>query len=499
MMNRIVLIVYLLTSQFCFAQYKNNRWLMGEGGTPPFPFGGAKIEFTNNTRTVSYHPRNIWLQSCFSGLSDDYDNWFVYSNGGVICNKDHDTLVNGSGLSPSSSGPLILAATTPSQALFVPGDTVNERHYLFHLNLEYSPPVHIWGPQPIALKLFYSIVDPLAANGKGAIISKNNIIVDDSLEIGNIMAVRHANGRDWWVVVKRFYKDLYYSILVTPDSVYAPIVVNTDPSPPHVMGGQAAFSPDGRYYASFSNGSQLRIFDFDRCNGSLSNFRYKFITNGIAGSISYSPNSRFLYITKLDSLWQFDMEATDVMASQTFIARYDWYIDTISNFQTIFGWHWLAPDGKIYMSTFNQSRYLHVINNPDLPGQACDFQQHSVLLPRLNNFTTPSYINLSLYHLPGSACDTLGVGLRPLQVADYKLQIFPNPSDGRFSVEYTPQRMSGMLYVYDVNGREVFREYVSPFTSVKNVDLSGKVHSGVYAVRLVWGNGSGVVGRVVVE
>jgi hypothetical protein len=31
------------------------------------------------------------------------------------------------------------------------------------------------------------------------------------------------------------------------------------------------------------------------------------------------------------------------------------------------------------------------------------------------------------------------------------------------------------------------------------VDLSGKVHSWVYAVRLVWGNESGVVGRVVVE
>ena len=498
MMQRLLFFFCMLLANFCFAQYKNNKWLMGESGTPPYPFGGSMVEINNNLRTVTYQPKSIWHSGCFSGLSDVDDDWFLYTNGGVICNKDHDTLVNGGDLSPNSTGATsFLGFPFPSQALFIPGDTLNQRHYLLHLNWEGGVVVPGFGAAPIATKLFYSRIDPLAANGQGEVISKNNVILEDTLEVGNVLAVRHGNGRDWWVVVKRFTKDLHYSFLVTPDSVYAPIILNTDSTPAHIIGGQASISPNGKFYASFSNTSQLRLFDFDRCSGNLSNYRSKFITNTLAGFTSFSPNSRFLYIASYDSLWQFDMEASDVLASQTFIARYDGFVDTTLNTGTGFWNHWLGPDGKIYMTTSNQSRKLHVINQPDMPGQACDFQQHSVDLPRLNNFTTPSYINLSLYHNPDSPCDTLGVGISKLSIANYELGIFPNPSNGRFSVEYTPQRVSGMLFVYDIEGKEVYSEYVSPFTSIKNVDLSGKLENGLYAVCLVFGKSRSMVKMVV--
>ncbi|MEZ5068919.1 MAG: hypothetical protein R2847_10725 [Bacteroidia bacterium] len=32
----------------------------------------------------------------------------------------------------------------------------------------------------------------------------------------------------------------------------------------------------------------------------------------------------------------------------------------------------LAPDGKIYVSTGNGTMHIHVINNPDSAGTACD-------------------------------------------------------------------------------------------------------------------------------
>jgi hypothetical protein len=490
----VTVCLILILQCTCIAQYKNNKWLLGCCSNYPLPWGGSKLEFVNNQRIVSYDPRSMDFRACFSGLSNKDDNWFVYTNGSAICNKDHDTLVNGFDLSPGGESWAYTGYPFPSQALFLPGDTSNEKHFLFHMNSTANSPNHPVGNQPHGLNLYYSIINPLAANGKGEVISKNNSIINDTLEVANIMAVRHANGRDWWVLVKRFYTDMFYSILVTPDSVYAPLSFPTDPTPPHVIGGQACFSPNGKYYASFSASSQLRLYDFDRCNGTLSNFRSKFITNQISGSTSFSPNSRYLYITSIDSLWQFDMEATDVMASQTFIAK---YTDSLG-LGSIFWFHWLAPDGKIYLASNQTSRKLHVINNPDMPGQACNFEQQAIDIPTYNSSTVPASINLSLYHLPGSPCDTMGVGLRPLQVADYKLQIFPNPSDGRFSVEYTPQRMSGMLYVYDVNGREVFREYVSPFTSVKNVDLSAVLTNGMYAVCLVFGNNR-MMGKVIVN
>ena len=97
------------------------------------------------------------------------------------------------------------------------------------------------------------------------------------------------------------------------------------------------------------------------------------------------------------------------------------------------------------------------------------------------------WFNYFLKQLPGSPCDTLGVGLNQLQISNNKLQIFPNPSNGKFSLEYSPQVKSGMLYVYDMQGKEVYREYVSPYTSIKNLDLSAKLNNGMYALSLVFG------------
>jgi hypothetical protein len=146
----------------------------------------------------------------------------------------------------------------------------------------------------------------------------------------------------------------------------------------------------------------------------------------------------------------------------------------------------LVVPGKIYIVSSSAARVLHVINNPDMLGLACDFQQHSVSVPTVNKWTTPTSINLALYNLLGSPCDTLGVGNPKLQNTNSVLKITPNPSDGIFNIEYIPQRVSGMLYVYDIAGKEVYREYVSPYTSIKNLDLSLKLKNGMYAISLVF-------------
>ena len=485
-MKNLIYLLFLFSTTNTIAQFKNNIWLSGQEGINPPPWGGNKITFDGDNRTISTDNRNTNFSSCFAGMSDIDNNWFLYTNGVVVCNKTHDTIINGSSLSPNgldyNSG---LGRVIPGQAVFLP---FSNKIYLFHQN-ENQGWINIPSINPYSPNLFYSVIDPLANSGEGSIISKNNIIEVDTLEIGKITTVRHANGRDWWIITKRFYYDKFYAILVTPDSIYTPQEYSLG-VPLSALGGQACISPDGRYYAAFSNlAHQLRIFDVDRCNGKLENYRQKFITNRTAGSTSFSPNSRFLYISSLDSLWQFDMLAQDVLASQTFISSYDGYLDsTFTNLkQTTFWYHWLAPDGKIYLAAGTQSRKLHVINNPDLLGTACNFQQHSISIPSVSLSTVPTSVNYFLKQESGSPCDTLGVGLQQLKIKDLELQIFPNPSTGRFSMEYLPQAKSGMLYVYDMQGKEVYREYVSPYTSIKNLDLSAKLNNGMYALSLVFG------------
>jgi hypothetical protein len=79
-----------------------------------------------------------------------------------------------------------------------------------------------------------------------------------------------------------------------------------------------------------------------------------------------------------------------------------------------------------------------------------------------------------------------------------KLKIAPNPSHGNISIEYPVQEISGMLYVYDVNGKLVYNEYVSPYTYIKNINLQGRLSSGMYALSMVFGE-QRFLGKMVVN
>ncbi len=112
----------------------------------------------------------------------------------------------------------------------------------------------------------------------------------------------------------------------------------------------------------------------------------------------------------MDTLWQFDIQAFDFLSSQTFIAEQDGFIETLLGFGNRLWYHWYGTDGKIYMRATSFSRELHVINNPNESGTACNFQQPSVYFLTFNNGKTSNYINIELLEVPSSKCDSLNVG-----------------------------------------------------------------------------------------
>ncbi len=484
---------------FTIAQNKNNKWLFGIAPQYSAPYNGSKLEFTNNSLNISYHPKNIWQYSCFSAISDLNDNWFMYTNGSVICNANHDTINNGDSLSPGGDDYWRISGYPgPGMALFLPSPNNNGLYYLFHKNSINGANGFPAPNRARSLQLYYTKINSLGGNSVQA-FDKNTVLIDDTLEVGTLNAIRHANGRDWWLLNKRFYYNDLYTILVTPNGIDT-IFKQTMAGIRTYFEGQSSISPNGEHYAFFSPSMQLRIYDFDRCIGMLTNYRTKFISWGISGATSFSPNSRFLYINKIDSLWQFDLQAPDVLASQTLVGVYDGFIDSTTGNSTSFVYQWLAPDGKIYMTSgLSPRRYLHVINNPDEPGLNCNFTQHAIFLPTYNDNTIPTYVNLDLKQVPGSPCDTLGVGITPLSLGEgQEVRSYPNPSNGNISIEYPVQEISGMLYVYDVNGKLVYNEYVSPYTYIKNINLQGKLSSGMYALSMVFGQ-QRFLGKMMVE
>jgi hypothetical protein len=500
MINKSVgaMLLFCIAPVFTFGQNKNNKWLFGIAPQFGAPYNGSKLEFTSNSLNISYHPKNIWHSTCFSGISDLNNNWFMYTNGSVICNANHDTITNGDSLSPGGDDYWRISGyPVPSMALFLPSPNNNGLYYLFHKNSINGANGFPAPNRARSLQLYYTKINSLGGNSIQA-FDKNTILIDDTLEVGTLSAIRHANGRDWWLLNKRFFYNELYTTLITTSGI------DTTFKQPMAgirtyNGGQTSISPNGEYYCFFSPSTQLRIYDFDRCTGMLTNYRTKFISWGISGASSFSPSSRFLYISKLDSLWQFDMQSADVLNSQILVGVYDGFVDSLGS-STMFTYHWLAPDGKIYINTnLDVGRYLHVINNPDEPGLNCNFTQHAIFLPTYNDNTIPTYVNLDLKQVPGSPCDTLGVGITPLSMGEgLGLRSYPNPSNGNISIEFPVQQTSGMLYVYDVDGKLVYSEYVSPYTYIKNINLQGRLSSGMYAISMVFGQ-QRFLGKLVVE
>jgi len=168
--------------------------------------------------------------------------------------------------------------------------------------------------------------------GKGEVIAKNQILVQDSL-IPNLEAVKHANGEDWWILTPETNNNKFYRFLITKDSILGPYSQTAGTTYPGDLFSQAVFSPDGTKYAKYDTYNNLDIFDFDRCTGLLSNHQNIFVHDtadmaigaAVAG-IAFSPNSQYLYVSSSGLLvYQFDILASNIAASIDTVAIYDGY------------------------------------------------------------------------------------------------------------------------------------------------------------------------------
>ena len=127
----------------------------------------------------------------------------------------------------------------------------------------------------------------------------------------------------------------------------------------------ARFSPDGKLYAFYNVYDGLILYDFDRETGEFSNYRtFDFVPyeGNRFTSAEFSSNSRFLYLSNVDSLWQVDLWEEDLNDGKVLIDVYDGVLDP--NFNGFIS-SALAPDCKIYIRTTSSSYSMHVINNPN--------------------------------------------------------------------------------------------------------------------------------------
>lgn len=469
--------LFVLTLGHVHAQGLNNLWMGGYGSQWGLPWGSTNIDFGSGSANIYYVDREMDFARTAANITDSNGNLLFSTNGYYIADAFGDTMQNGTGLNPSWYTSLYPDGLHLSQAdLILPKPDDPDIFYLFHGTVDDPPNL-------TAQYLYLTIIDMSQNGGLGTVTNKNEVLISDDLNIGRITSVRHANGQDWWVFCHKANSSEYYRLLVTPNGISLPVTQDIGVFRPGDH-GQMGFSPDGSKFAYYWGEEDLDIFKFDRCSGLFYDPVHIDINDENAiGGVAFSPNSRFLYVPSLNDVYQFDTEATDIESSMVHIAEWDSTYSPSPPFATLFDVALLAPDGKIYIATGNSTFKLHVIHDPDQPGMACNIEQHGITLPTYFFDSFPNHPNYHLLQLPGSPCDTLGVGIGELP-PNLNLSLYPNPSNGMFNLSYAAQSTEGTLEVYNINGSLVYQENIAPWSTFKRVQLDQDLANGIYQCRL---------------
>ena len=472
--------VMFLNFNSSFAQGYNHAWLLGYITSDTL----MRLNIDSSNATLITEIRKMPFQETEGNISDKNGNFLMSSNGIWIANNVGDTMPNGSGLNPGSAATAMKQMGLPlingNIILPMPDDT--NKFVLFH---------QTFGDiTNYATEIFYTIIDKTLDNGRGDVISKNNVALSGSFGYG-MAACKHGNGRDWWVVAFNNSAGIIHKFLLSPNSVQYFGSQNLNvPVYGAEWAGQPVFSPDGSKFAyrhAYAVGSavfqNLRLFYFDRCDGSfLLDTIIDYNDTYVGFGMSFSSNSRFLYFDSYLHLFQLDTDSLTAPNSLQIVAVTDTappFPSPSPPFYTNFHTMYLAANGKIYITSTNGVIDLHYINFPDSAGMSCGVNKNSLHLPKFVAGSVPVHPNYYLGRKIGSVCDTL-TSINDLTEHNFKFSISPNPTSGIFKIIYLlPQNQKGVFEVYDVTGKKVFSYNLPQWSTLQNFDLSF-LGSGVY-------------------
>jgi len=394
-----IFILFLLTfiSYPCLIQSQKYdfKWLLGYSFTDnPLDtgFGCSIMDYnTADGNPIFYEEKykKIDFLITSANICDANGNYLFAFNGGYIEDSTNQLMENSDALVDDIKYPELGSAASQG-ALIIPYPGKENQFLLLFNSDNYFPNYGLSTLGP-----WYSTIDMSKNGGKGKMIERKIPLLIDTLDDGCLIAVKHANGRDWWIIVSEDTRVGYYIYLASPNGIkfhkyqLFPGTKNRGES------GQSFFSNNGEYFVSVlddhlvSQRYSIHFFKFDRCDGNL--YNYQFIRlpyqEDFSAGCSFSMDNRYLYVTAVDSLYQFSIK-NDKLTDRKLVAGYDGFKEIHPGnwaLATKFGMMQQAPDGRIY-NAYTGATYnaMHVINKPNEEGYLLEYMQHGVSWTTVN-------------------------------------------------------------------------------------------------------------------
>ena len=366
---------FCLCSLAGLAQKETNVWYFGKN---------AGLSFSNPLDPQPLKDGRLFSEEGSATLSDAQGNLLFYSNGMQVWNKNRTLMVNGSELKGHES--------STQSALILPKPGSTTLYYLFTTDF-----------QGMDHGLQYHVIDMSKSGGLGEVTSKNNIMFAPVTE--KLTAVRHRNGRDFWVLTHRWKSNIFYAYLISPDGVtLIPVEsmigsMHTGDNGATIGYMKASTAGDKLAVATWAPVNKIELYDFDNATGQISNL----VDMGQfdeAYGLEFSPDGSKLYGGKNGiaggeaRIFQFDVRAGSAEAialSGKQVAK---------SVSRKIGALQLGPDGRIYVAR-SGSGFLGIIRNPNAAGAACDYKDNGVSLgSQKSDFGLPNFPSFYFKNLP---------------------------------------------------------------------------------------------------
>ena len=457
----LIIILFFIDRVAVFAQSKHgNEWITGRG---------SKVKFVNNIISTKYDAVTPWhyftmgnsnicdtsgrLLLCSDGYNV-YDSIGNYIDGGdTLVPKDYYISKNGFSISSQTSIFLPIDSDlyyfiTPAMGDLRYADCLANNHCAFDL-------------------LLYNVIDMKANGGAGKVVKRMEILMEHAeLSKTQMMACRHANGKDWWLLKQGSDSNKIYKFLFKQDTVENHGFQKFDTPVWGVwdLKGQSVFNQTGNKYATVVQGDtvkgQIFLADFDRCYGILTypDTLHAPIISGHSpqdstlldmtyAGLAFSPDGSKLYAISQYNIFQYDFSDESwyqVAALDTTWAQFQLYNNA-----------YLGPDNKLYIGNFNGlSKQMSVINNPDIKGSGCNFCPRCLRLDSLGLYaasgTPPCMPN---YSLGAQVCWPLAISESNSEPKSM-LALYPNPATDFIKIE-SSKKGKAQFILQDAQGKEL--------------------------------------------
>ena len=351
-MKKIIYIVALLFCVLTNAQEQGKIWYFGSN---------AGLDFNTEPPTELLDGKISTSEGCAT-LADDSGDLLLYTDGIKVWNKDHQVISNGSGLlgNPSSS----------QSGIIVPKPGSSTNYYIISVSAYSNSNV------------YYSEVDLSANSGQGEVLStvKNIPLLSGTGEM--IQATPASNGTDWWIITNKKSTNSYYAFKLSSSGIDVDNPVISSVGIALGSSGDVGYlkfnSANNKMAIAHYLGNKFQVFEWNSSTGSVGSSLLTF-THSRAYGTEFSPNNTYVYVSGSAGIYQFDLSASDVLASAYKVTSTAGYALQA------------APNGKIYYA--KNSSVLGAIQDPNSLGASSNYTDNSITLSRSSRIGLPNIIS----------------------------------------------------------------------------------------------------------